>query len=305
MARLGDKFRAHARALGDGAPGPDLGGPNRPGARGPMLAELLVRDIEPDPDQPRKNLGDVSDLAASIREIGLIQPIIVTVAGYERYRILAGERRFAAARLAGLERVPAIVRTVEEHQRLELQLVENLHRKDLSPFEEAETYRRLIADFGLTHETLGRRLGKTQVSVTETLRILDLPDQIRREAQETREGGEAEESARRVSKTLLLEIARRPREEQMRLWREARQGRLTSRQLRALRAAPDAASGAARGSARRPAADSAGTRFRYPIVLQEQDGCVTVELRRGKPRLEDIVAALEEALAVERARLPE
>ena len=160
-----------------------------------------MTQIEPDPDQPRRNLGDLSELAASIQELGVVQPIIVSVIAYERYRILAGERRYSAAKLAGLIRIPAIVRSVSEHRRLELQLVENLHRKDLDPFEEASSYQRLLDEFNLSHDELGRRLGKSQVSITESLRLLELPEAIRAEANQG--GGEG----RKVSKSLLLEIA--------------------------------------------------------------------------------------------------
>ena len=107
MARLSDKFSQHAQKIGGaGASGPQIA------AERDILAELPLSQIEPDPDQPRQDLGDLTELAASIRELGVVQPILVSVAGFERYRVLAGERRFSAAKLAGLAKVPAIVRSV-------------------------------------------------------------------------------------------------------------------------------------------------------------------------------------------------
>ena len=252
------------------------------------LTEIPLTHIEPDPEQPRRNLGDLSELAASIKELGVIQPIIVSIVAYERYCILAGERRFSASKLAGLVRIPAIVRSVSDHRRLELQLVENLHRKDLDPFEEASGYQRLLEEFSLSHDELGRRLGKSQVSVTESLRLLELPETIREEAHQS--GAEG----KKVSKSLLLEIARRPEAEQRTLWQEARQGRMTVKQARASR----------RGVCVRSSAPTGGRGLRYPIALVGQNATVTIEFASFRPSVEEIVAALEEALGIERARLP-
>jgi ParB/RepB/Spo0J family partition protein len=285
MVGLNEKFSQHAKGLGTASTGLAFAAPRA------ALTELLLTQIEPDPDQPRRHLGDLSELAASIREVGLIQPIIVTVIGYERYRILAGERRFSATRQAGLERIPAIVRSVDEQRQLEIQLVENLHRKDLNPLEEALTYRRLLTEFSLTHEELGRRLGKTQVSVTETLRALDLPEQIQREALSPEGVG------RGVSKSVLLEIARRPRSEQLRLWEEAKRGGLTVRKIRTARSRPSKSPNGKKGATRHRAG------FRYPITLREQEAQVTIDFAAPHARLENIVSALEEALAIERARI--
>jgi ParB family chromosome partitioning protein len=285
MAGLNEKFSQHAKGLGTASTGLAFGAPRA------ALTELLLTQIEPDPDQPRRHLGDLSDLAASIREVGVIQPIIVTVVGYERYRILAGERRFRATRQAGLDRIPAIVRSVDEQRQLEIQLVENLHRKDLNPLEEALTYRRLLTEFSLTHEELGRRLGKTQVSVTETLRALDLPEQIQREALSPEGVGGG------VSKSVLLEIARRPRSEQLRLWEEAKRGGLTVRKIRTARRRPSKSPNGKKGTTRH------GAGFRYPITLREQEAQVIIDFAAPHARLENIVSALEEALAIERARI--
>src|SRR5262245_25416613 len=114
------------------------------------LAQLRVADIDRDPHQPRMDVGDLSDLINSIRAHGLLQPIVVSPLDQSRYLLIAGERRLTAVRQLGLTSIPALIRTTQDHQRLELQLIENLHRKDLNPFEEAQGFQRLIAEFNLT-----------------------------------------------------------------------------------------------------------------------------------------------------------
>lgn len=300
MAGLSEKFSQHAKGVG-AALGSVAGLGAKPaplpampmGDSRPILTDIPLSQIEPDPNQPRRDLGDLTELSASIRELGIIQPVIVSIVGYERFRIVAGERRFTAAGLAGLSKIPAIVRTAEEHQRLEIQLVENLHRKDLNPFEEAESYRRLIAEFNLTHDQLGKRLGKSQGTVTEILNILSLPEQIQKEARQSDGAGG------RMSKSLLQEIARRPASDQLRLWESAKRGELTVRKVRAER---DAAAGNQAGStgSRR---ENRLASFRYPIALINNNASITIEFASSRPRLEDVVAALEEALQMERARI--
>lgn len=144
------------------------------------IVELPVGDIRPNPHQPRKEFAadDLEELAASIREIGLLQPVVVrpTESGYE---LLVGERRLRASRLAGVSRIPAIVRDAEDREALEQALVENLQRADLGPLEEAYAFRSLIEVFELTQDQVARRVGKSRVHVTNTLRLLDLPDSVR------------------------------------------------------------------------------------------------------------------------------
>ncbi|HID86054.1 MAG TPA: ParB/RepB/Spo0J family partition protein [Anaerolineae bacterium] len=145
------------------------------------LIEVEVDRIEPNPRQPRHSLDPqaLQELADSIREHGLIQPLIVTEAG-EGYQLIAGERRWAAARMAGLSKVPAIVKEATPREMLELALVENLQRTDLNPLEAAGAYRQLIEDFGLTQEEVATRVGKNRATVANTLRLLRLPDQVKR-----------------------------------------------------------------------------------------------------------------------------
>ena len=146
------------------------------------VTTLPLREIEPDPDQPRKRFDEASlaELAASIQENGLLQPIAVRPkplgAGY---LIIAGERRWRAARLAGLDEVPALIKDVTDEQAAALALIENLQREDLDPIEVAEGCRQLIEKYGLTQETAAKRLGKSRSAVTNSLRLLNLPDDVR------------------------------------------------------------------------------------------------------------------------------
>jgi len=137
-----------------------------------------VSMIIPNPQQPRDTISpeSLAELSSSIREHGVLQPLVVShdpVTGM--YTLIAGERRLRAAKMAGLEKVPIIIRTVSEQQRLTQALIENIQRADLSPLETARGFRRLIDEFNLTHETLADQVGKSRVTVTNTLRLLNLP----------------------------------------------------------------------------------------------------------------------------------
>jgi ParB family chromosome partitioning protein len=145
------------------------------------LTQVPVSTIAPNPMQPRTVLDPdaLAELAASIREHGLIQPLIVTQQGPERYQLIAGERRWQAARLAGLPTVPVIVKEATPQQALELALVENIQRADLNPLEEASAFRQLVEEFGLTQEQVAARVGKSRVAVTNTMRLLRLPAEVK------------------------------------------------------------------------------------------------------------------------------
>lgn len=139
---------------------------------------LPVTSISPNPQQPRKVFEDeqLEDLAASIKQHGIIQPLIVIAAeGLDRYTLIAGERRLRAAKLAGLKEVPAIVRTASQQEQLEFAIIENVQREDLNPMERARAYQSLADQFSLTHEDIAHRVGKNRVTVTNTLRLLNLP----------------------------------------------------------------------------------------------------------------------------------
>lgn len=146
----------------------------------PRLESLPVGSIVPNPNQPRVHFDEESmaELAASITEVGVLQPILVRAVGDGSYELIAGERRWRAARRAGLAVVPAIVRTSDDLGSVEKALVENLHREDLTPLEEAAAYQQLIEDFHLTHEQIAVRMGKSRSAVSNTLRLLSLPAAI-------------------------------------------------------------------------------------------------------------------------------
>lgn len=146
------------------------------------LSEAPIGAITPNPRQPRAHIDEarLRELAESIREHGLIQPLVVTRAGDGVYTLIAGERRWRAAQLIGLESVPVVVKDVAPQQTLELALIENVQRADLNPLEEALAYRQLIDEFGLTQEQVAQRVGKSRVAVANTLRLLKLPDSIQK-----------------------------------------------------------------------------------------------------------------------------
>ena len=156
------------------------GGGNLPVESG--VALVSVDAVSPNPRQPRSSLHpeELEELTASVREHGVLQPLIVTPGKTEgQYTLIAGERRLQAARLAGLKIVPVLVRQATDQQRLELAIIENVQRADLSALEEAEAYRQLAEDFDLSHEEIAARVGKSRVAVTNTLRLLKLPDVVK------------------------------------------------------------------------------------------------------------------------------
>ncbi len=145
------------------------------------VSVLNISDIEINKNQPRKNFDDdsIQELAESIKAHGVIQPIIVRSAGEGFYVIVAGERRYRAAKLAGLTEIPVIVTELTASEAAEVALIENIQRADLNPIEIAEAYRAIIEDFGLTQQELAERIGKPRSSVANALRLLDLPDAIK------------------------------------------------------------------------------------------------------------------------------
>ncbi|MDQ6840662.1 MAG: ParB/RepB/Spo0J family partition protein [Actinomycetota bacterium] len=148
------------------------------GDRTATFVDIPVTDIRPNSHQPRSHFDEESlvSLTASIRELGVLQPILVrTVEGTSSYELIAGERRWRAAKRAGLPTIPAIVRSASEMASMEQALVENLHRQDLNPLEEAAAYHALIDEFGLTHEALALRVGRSRATISNTLRLFQLP----------------------------------------------------------------------------------------------------------------------------------
>lgn len=176
--------------------------PDEPRVRHRMIP---TAQIHPNPDQPRQRIGALEPLATSIRDQGILQPILVRRLGPKDFQIIAGERRYRAAVLAGLREVPCVEREAEAGDALELALVENLLRDDLSAFEEATAYEGLIREHGHTHDSLARRVGKGRTSITETLALLNIPEEIR----------EVCEASGIVSRRQLLRVAREPNAEAM------------------------------------------------------------------------------------------
>lgn len=152
-----------------------------PGAPEARIIDVSIDEIRPNRHQPRKEFApeELEELSVSIREMGLLQPVVVRPAPGGGYELLVGERRLRASKLAGIQRIPAIVREAEDREALEQALVENLQRADLRPLEEALAYRNLTDLFELTQEEVARRVGKSRVHVTNTLRLLDLPDSVK------------------------------------------------------------------------------------------------------------------------------
>lgn len=152
------------------------------GDRASALLDVPVAAIRANPHQPRSAFDEESlaSLAASVREVGVLQPVLVRPLGDDAFELIAGERRWRAARRAGLPTIPAIVRDTSEVHSVEQALIENLHRQDLNPLEEAGAYQQLIEDFGCTHEQLSGRLGKSRVAITNTLRLFQLPPAVQK-----------------------------------------------------------------------------------------------------------------------------
>jgi ParB family chromosome partitioning protein len=173
--------------------------------------ELPISTIQPNRYQPREHFGEeqLSALADSIREVGVLQPVLVRPAD-DGYELIAGERRWRAARRAGLQAIPALIRTTDDASALEHALVENVHRADLNALEEAAAYQQLIEDFGLTHEQVAARVGRSRVAITNTLRLLQLPPAIQKMIQDdTLKGGHARALLGTPDRAFQEQLARR------------------------------------------------------------------------------------------------
>ncbi len=228
--------------------------------------------IEPNPDQPRQVMGDLSDLAASIAEKGVIEPLIVRRRG-DRYQIIAGERRYQASLRAGLHELPVVIRDVDDTEVIELALIENLQRKDLTPFEEAEALHGLAERCAYTHEDLARRLGKSRTSVTESLSLYAMPEEVRTLCR----------LADISSKSLLLQVVRQETHEKMTALVEqiASQGGATRQQVREA-----------------TAKHKAGRPKHYVFAYRPTSKQFNLRLNFTKPRVnrEEIIDALESIL---------
>lgn len=198
-------------------------------AGAPVGRLVPIEQIEPNPDQPRQLMGDLSELMASIAEKGIIEPLIVRQRG-SRFQIIAGERRYQASIQVGLRELPVVIRDVDDGEVIELALIENIQRKDLTPFEEAEALQSLAKTSHYTHEDLARRLGKSRTAITESLSLAEMPDEVRNLCR----------LADISSKSLLLQIVRQREPEKMIALIEklTREGATTREQARKATAKP-------------------------------------------------------------------
>lgn len=196
-----------------------------PGAPGDRIRELPIELIDPNPHQPREHFdhAGLEELVSSIQVHGVMQPVIVTPKTDGRYELIAGERRLRASKIAGLSRIPAIVRTATEQEKLELAIIENIQRQDLNPLEEANAFIRLQNEFSLTQEEIAKRAGKSRSQVANTVRLLQLPEEVQ---SALRQGRISASNAR----TLL---SMPTDEDRMQLFRAMLEGDFTVRQTEA------------------------------------------------------------------------
>ncbi len=167
---------------------------------------IPIEKIRPNPDQPRKFIGDVTELSNSIREKGVLEPLLVRyVPREDTFYIISGERRYHASQAAGLHELPCIEKIADDAETLEIALIENLQRKDLTPFEEADGLQRLADHFAYTHDDISKKIGRARSSVTESMSLRVIPEEVRRACVENGI----------VSKSLLLQVARQPNEKKM------------------------------------------------------------------------------------------
>jgi len=232
---------------------------------------IAVEDIQPYADQPRKERGDLTGLAESVRQKGVLEPLLVRKYPESgKYLIISGERRYFAARMAGLAEVPCIEKNVDDGETLELALIENIQRKDLTPFEEADGVQALGDRFGLTHEEISTKIGKSRTSVTELLTLRIIPDDIKAVCIESGV----------ISKSQLLQVARQPTEAKMRdVVRRFAQGTLNRDQAR---------------EERNPGNKPRHGSFRY--VPPTKDFKLTLQFKKGNVPREQVIATLRRVL---------
>ena len=203
----------------------------------PVGRLISIEQVDPNPDQPRQVMGDLSELMASIAEKGVIEPLIVRQQG-SRFQIIAGERRYQASVRVGLSEVPVIIRDVDDSEVIEIALIENIQRKELSAFEESEALFMLADRYSHTHEQLARRLGKSRSSITESLNLQSMPDEVKSLCRLADIG----------SKSLLLEVLRQGDSKKMVAFVEklTRDGGVTRAKARQVSAASKGRSGKAK-----------------------------------------------------------
>ena len=268
------------------------------------LRELQVSQIEPNQHQPRAQFDEEAlvSLTDSIRELGVLQPILVRPAGHDRYELIAGERRWRASKRAGLQTIPAVVRKIDETTSLEQALVENLHREDLHPMEEAAAYQQLIEEFHLSHEDVARRVGKSRSAVSNMLRLFQLPPSIQKlVADRQLSAGHARALLGTPDRSFQEALARRAVAEQLSV-REVEEA------VRARSGGDEAEDATSDDAPAKAAPDVAGRRLRPPGLLELEgllsdrlDTRVKVSMgaKRGKVTID--FASLEDLERIYRA----
>src|SRR5437764_4048505 len=233
---------------------------------------LPIDKLDPNPDQPRTEIGDLTDLTASIKEKGVLEPLLVKPTLSGRWMIIAGERRWRSAQAAGLEEVPCIEMDVDDAEVAEIALIENMQRKDLTPWEEADGLRALSERFGYTHEEIATKIGKSRTTITESLSLAAMPNDIR-------------DLCRRAdisSKSLLLQIVRQPTEDEMRGFvNTIRVGGLTRDEARVAR----------KGKAKKEPG------FVYKCKAPNQAWALMLKFKKSRASRDDIRTALLAAIA--------
>ncbi|MCL5006106.1 MAG: ParB/RepB/Spo0J family partition protein [Acidobacteria bacterium] len=232
---------------------------------------ISIEEIQPYADQPRKDRGDLRGLTESVREKGVLEPLLVRrYPESGKYLIISGERRYFAACAAGLTEVPCIEKDADDAETLELALIENMQRKDLTPFEEADGVQALGDRFGLTHEEIAKKIGKSRSSVTELLSLRMIPDEVKAICIENGV----------ISKSQLLQVARQPSEAKMReVIRRFAQGTLNRDQAR---------------QERNPEKKPRNAAFRF--VPPTKDFRLTLQFRKGSVERDQVIAALRRVL---------
>jgi len=247
--------------------------------RSETIGKIIDIDrVKPNPNQPRKSFGDLSEMVASVKEKGILEPILVRTLE-DGYEIIAGERRYQASKLAGLQRIPCIEVDVDHRGMLEISLIENLQRKDLTPFEEAAAIQRLCDQFRYTHEDVARKLGKSRTVITEMLSLNRMPENVQERCRQ----------ADITSKSMLLQIVRQQTEEAMhRLIEQIADDGITREDARRFNRDPSRAKRRGKHYTYRYRPDDA--RFRFTMTFPEQPDVDPDDLIRAlREVLEDLV----------------
>jgi len=240
----------------------------------PVLARMVPLDLlTPNPDQPRRSFGDIADLVSSIKEKGDLEPVLIRPTG-DKYQIIAGERRYRASVEAGLSQIPCIEMDVDDRGVLEISLIENLQRRDLTPFEEADGLHKLCEKFLYTHEEIARKLGKSRTSITETLTLNNIPVELRELCHE----------AGIVARSTLLEIARQPSPESMaRIIAQIKRSGLTRDDVRKMKNADKKGPGRPRG-------------FIFNFKPSDSKFHLNIRFRRSEVSKNEIIATLQDLI---------